>query len=216
MTDDDAQQENPEYYRIALRGEEGDYPALSDVALFLYHFNVLYDFSRLLVDPKYAEFKFAANSANRNFKRVEPGDRLAIESLRVQSPIALTVVILATPASAAALWVLTQAFEKIVNFPINRKNLKLQNESLELGNEKTKLESDKLRRELDSSAAHVPASLAESDGSFVSLLHIRNAAKPFGLVMEKLESSEIRIREFEITRVHTLPDKSRLSGDGNS
>ena len=216
MIDDDAQPENPEYYRIALRGEEGDYPALSDVALFLYHFNVLYDFSRLLVDPKYAEFKFAPNSANRNFRRVERDDRLAIESLRVQSPIALTVVILATPASAAALWAFTQAFEKIVNFPINRKNLKLQNESLELGNEKTKLENEKLRRELASSDAQAPYGLAESDDSFAFLLRSRNAERPFGLVTEKLEASEIRIREFEITRLHKLPDKNRSSGDGNS
>lgn len=209
MVADDRQAENHEYYEIAMQGEEGDYPALSEVALFLYHFNVLYEFSRLLVDPKYADFRFAHNSANRNFRRVEPGDRLAIESLRVQSPFALTVIILATPASAAALWALTQAFEKIANFPINRKNLRLQNESLDLGNEKTRLENEKLRRELISSDAQTPEGLAESDETFAIQLQSRNAAKPFGLVMEKLEASEIRIREFEITRLQKLPDKRR-------
>src|SRR5271169_907439 len=118
------------YFRIALSGEEGDYPALIDISSYLYDFNLLYEFSRLVVDPKYEGYKFSRFTGYRNAKRVLPDDRLEIESLRIESPIELVTIIAAVPAAAMTLWVLAQAFEKIANFRINRDILKLQRDNL--------------------------------------------------------------------------------------
>jgi hypothetical protein len=181
------------YFQIVLSGEEGDYPALLDISSFLYDFNLLYEFSRLIVDAKYAGYKFSRYSAYRNARRILSEDRLEIESLRVQSPIALIVIVVATPAAAAALWALTQALEKIANFPINREILRLQR--------------DKLRRELASSEGNVLPATPESDVAFREQLRIREADYYFGRVEDHLQDSPVHVKQIEITQVRELSAK---------
>lgn len=182
------------YFQIAVRGEEGDYPALVDISSFLYDLNLLYEFSRLIVDPKYEGYKFSRFSGYRNAKRVLPDDRLEIESLRVESPIALIAIVIATPVAAAALWALTQTFEKIANFPINRDILKLQR--------------DKLRKELESPHTNGgPQGMPESDVAFREQIRIREAEYYFDRVLGHLHNSPVHVREIEITRVRELAGK---------
>jgi hypothetical protein len=178
-----------------LRGEENAYPALIDISSFLYDFNLLYEYSRLIADPKYGRYKFTRFSAYRNGKRVWPDDRLEVESLRLESPLLLLAIIAAVPAGAAALLALTQAVEKIANFSLNRELLKLQVE--------------KLRKELDSAPASVPWEALESDSAFEEQLHIREADYYFDRVRRHQEESSIRIKELEITYVRELPPKQR-------
>jgi hypothetical protein len=83
------------YFQIAIRGEEGDYPALIDISSFLYDLNLFYEYVRIVVDPKYARYKFSRFSGYRNAKHVEWEDRLEIQSLRIDSPIELIIVIAA-------------------------------------------------------------------------------------------------------------------------
>jgi len=231
----DTSANNDGFFQIALRGEEGDYPALSDVAYFLYNVNVLYEFSRLIVDPKYEGYRFSNRSSNRHVTRILPADQLDVQSLRVQSPILLTVVLLATPVSATAIWVLSQAFEKIYNFPINRENLILTNDNLELknegifldneikrnelsrqsdvgdgiklANEKMRLENEKLRRELMSSAREDASGLPESDAPFNKMLGVREASRYFSRVTSDLGNSNVQIKEVEITHLRELPSR---------
>jgi hypothetical protein len=180
------------YFRIALRGEEGDYPALIDISSFFYDFNLLYEFSRLVVDPKYEGYKFSRYSGYRNAKRVFPDDRLEIESLRIESPIALIAIVVAVPAAAGALWAFTQAFEKIANFRINRDILKLQRESL--------------RKELQATPARA-SETPDTDATFQEQLHIREADYYFGRVERHLHDSPVRVKETEITQVRELSAK---------
>lgn len=97
-----------------------------------------------------------------------PDDRLEIESLHVESPIALITIVAAAPSAAVTLWVLTQAFEKIANFPLNREIFKLQ--------------LDKLQKELQTTPANVPLALPETDATFREQLHLREAEYYFGRV----------------------------------
>lgn len=181
------------YFRIALRGEEGDYPALIDISSYLYDFNLLYEFSRLVVDPKYEGYKFSRFSGYRNAKRVLPDDRLEIESLRIGSPIAIIAVVIALPAAASALLAFTQAFEKIANFRINRDILKLRRENL--------------RKELQAPPVEPPPELLGTDATFREQLHIREADYYFGRVERHLHDSVVRVKEIEITHVRELPAK---------
>ena len=181
------------YFRIALSGEEGDYPALIDISSYLYDFNLLYEFSRLVVDPKYEGYKFSRFSGYRNAERILPDDRLEIESLRIESPIAMITIVLALPAAAGALWAFTQAFEKIANFRINRDILKLQRENL--------------RKELPATPTSVPPEMPDSDATFREQLRIREADYYFGRVERHLHDSAVRVKEIEITHVRELPAK---------
>jgi hypothetical protein len=181
------------YFQISLRGEESDYPALTDISYLLYDFNLLYEFSRIIVDPKYEGYKFSRYSGYRNAKRVLLDDRLEVESLRVESPFLLITILIAAPAAIGTLWVLTQTLEKIVNFPINRDILKLQR--------------DKLRKELQSSDADGASAAPESEARFRERLRIREAEYYFGRVEQHLSASPISVREIEITQVRELPDK---------
>ena len=74
-------------------------PTLISISSYLYDFNLLYEFSRLVVDPKYEGYKFSRFSGYRNAKRVLPDDRLEIESVSIESPIAI-IAIDTTPYSA--------------------------------------------------------------------------------------------------------------------
>lgn len=178
------------------------FPAVTDISYLLYDFNLLYEFSRIIVDPKYEGYKFSRYSGYRNAKRVLPDDRLEVETLRVESPFLLTAILIAAPAAIGALWVLTQTLEKIVNFPINRDILKLQR--------------DKLRRELQSPDADVSSAPPESETRLREQLRIREAEYYFGRVEEHLRASPIRVREIEITHVSELPAKNRTRGNKNS
>lgn len=184
------------YFRLTLRGDEGGYPALNDISAFLYDFNLLYEFSRVVVDPKYGRVKLSRFSGYRNRKQLFPEDRLEIESLRIESPIALVAIVAAGPVVAATLWALTQTMEKIVKFSLNRDILKLQR--------------DKLKRELETSApSSVAPSLPESDAGFREQPHVREADRYFDRVGRRLEESSVHVKEIEITHVRELPSKRR-------
>jgi hypothetical protein len=183
------------FFRISLRGNEGDYPSLVEISSFLYDFNLLYEFSRMVVDPEYQGYKFSRYSGYRNAKRVSPDDQLEIESLRVESPIALIAVAVAVPAAAAALWAVVQTIEKIANFGVNRDILKLQRENL--------------RKQLDTTPANSRPELPESDEPFREQLRIREADYYFGRVERHLQDSQVRVREIEIAHVRVLNQKRR-------
>jgi hypothetical protein len=183
------------YFQIAVRGEEGDYPALIDISSFLYDFNLLYEFARIVVDPRYARYKFSNRSGYRNARRIDWEDRLEVETLRVESPIALIAVVAAVPAAATTLWALTQAVEKLANFRINRQILKLQR--------------DRLLAEAPKDSDSVLPEMSESDATFREQVRIREADYNFDRVEQHLQQNPVRVREIEITHVRELPAKRR-------
>jgi hypothetical protein len=183
------------YFELAVRGAEREYPTLIDVSSFLYDWNLLYEFSRIVVDPRYADFKFSRFSVDRGAKRIRPEDRLEVQRLRVESPIELITIVAAVSAVATTLWVMTQTVEKIANFRLNREHLELQR--------------DKLRKELHAGHDNVQAYLSEGDATFREQLRIREADRYFNRVERRLDDSPVRVKELEITRVWKLPAKPR-------
>jgi hypothetical protein len=216
MPNEDAPPNAPEYYQISLHGEEGDYPSLIDISSFLYDFNLLYEFSRLIVDPRYGDYRFSRYSGYRNARRIYPGDRLLVESLLVESPIALTVAVVLTVPSAAAIWALTQAFERIANFRINRDILRIQRDTAGIQRDILELQRDNLRRASASADASALLRLPETDQAFREQTRIREADYYFGRVEEHLRRGPVHIKEAEITAIRELPAKHNSSGDVRS
>jgi hypothetical protein len=121
-------------FRIRLQGAESPSPVFLDVVAFLYDFNLLYEVSRLAVDPRYRHFNFNSRWYYRAGRPLHDEDRLRLIALKHESPIDLVTIVGATFAAAGALWAVVQAIEKIANLPLARRKLVAEVEKLELEN----------------------------------------------------------------------------------
>lgn len=165
------------FFQLILHANEtDDYPAFSDVNYFLHDVNLLYEFSRVIVDPKYREYRFSRFFVYRNRRRIESGDQLRIQRLTQESPLEIAAVVAAVPAAATSLWILIQVFEKIANFSLNRDILKLTRE--------------KLRRDLaiPPISSNAPPELTYE--RFVEQVHVREAEYSYDKIEEHLRESD--------------------------
>lgn len=181
------------FFQLELRvNDTDDYPIFSDLNYFLLDLDLLYEFSRVMVDPKYAEYRFSRFFMYRNRRRVEPDDQLRIQRLTQESPLQLVAVVAAIPAAATAIWVVVQTWEKIANFQLNRDILKLNRE--------------KLRREL----ARPADAMAEVNyEQFVERVRMREAEYMYDRIEHHVAQNPIRIREIDVTYVRELPPKNK-------
>jgi hypothetical protein len=181
------------YYRIHLLAEDDDYPDIDQVSSFLYDFNLLYEFSRVVVDPTYSSYRFSRYSGFRNQKRVGEDDKLKLDLLSQGSPLELIALVTAIPASAAALWALTQTAEKIRNWSLNREILELTR--------------DKLLRDLQP-LANLDLPVYEQDpAQFREMVRRREADENFSLVENRLQQNQVRVRELSVTYESELSDE---------
>ncbi len=184
------------FFRIELRASEtDDYPTFSDIDYFLHDLNLLYEFSRVIVDPKYKDYRFSRFFAYRNRRRVEPDDQLRVQRLSHESPLEIAAVVIAGPSAATTIWILIQTFEKIANFSLNRDILKLTRE--------------KLRRELATHTTGSERVLEPDYDRFTEQVHIREAEYIYDKIEQHLGESPIRIRDVEATYIRELPPKKK-------
>jgi len=183
------------FFRTEFKADDSDdYPTFSDINYFLHDLNLLYEFSRVIVDPKYRGYHFSRFFAYRNRQRIDDSDQLRIERLRQESPLYIAAVAAALPATAATIWVLVQIFEKLANFGLNRDILKLNRE--------------KLRRELALPLPPNEASITQmTRESFTRQIHIREAEFIYDRIENHLRRNPIAIREIEVTYVTNLEKK---------
>jgi hypothetical protein len=180
------------YFRLSLRGDESDFPALIDVSSFLYDFNLLYEVARLATDEAYQDYAFSSPQVYYRFGRpLRDEDKLRIERLRHESPIALITVLVAAYAAIPAIWGLVQIMEKIVNFPLNRRKLRAEVEKLERENRE---------------AQHLPTiEIPENPEFFLRQLHLRGADEISERITDRLRQSSVRITEFDVEVVKRFP-----------
>src|SRR2546428_6779463 len=100
---------------IRLRAEDQQYPRLADVSALLYDVNLLYEFVRVIVDEKYAGYKFNRFSGFRNARRIDPRDQLFLYRLRKESPLYTVLLTLASYPAARAIKIVVETLERIVN-----------------------------------------------------------------------------------------------------
>ena len=184
------------FFQIELRASEGDdYPTFSDINYFLHDLNLFYEFSRVIVDPKYRDYRFSRFFAYRNRQRIEPDDQLRIQRLAQESPLEIAAIVAAGPSAATTIWILIQAFEKIANYSLSRDILKLTRE--------------KLRRELAGPGTPTDGAPEITYDRFTEQVHIREAEYTYGKIEQHLNDSPIRIREIEVKYVRELPPKKK-------
>jgi hypothetical protein len=179
---------------LHIRADAGQPPEISDVGLFLYDLDSLYEIVRLAFDPAYKTYRFSRFSLYRNGRPLVPGDKMTVRQLRLASPLEVTATIAAGAAAAAsvaaALWAFVQTVEKIYN-------LKLQRQKLEL-------EIERLRHE--TVQARLPLDLPEAAPDPDRVLRRRSASEPLETLMRRLAASRLRVIELDIELSQEDPD----------
>jgi hypothetical protein len=139
---------------ITFRGAERDEIEFRDIVNFLWDLNLVYEISRLAVDPRYRGVRITRQVFQRNGRPLYSEDRLRLIELSKESPLKLKLAIAAVPAAAAALWAIVQTAQTIENWPLQR--AKLEAEVL-----KTQLEVKKLYEEQHPPMLIVPDELKQ-------------------------------------------------------
>jgi hypothetical protein len=115
-------------YILKMRFLEESYPDLLDISSLLYDLELSHDYGVLLSEKLHWDYQFSRFFWYRKGRPIEAYNRVKAAKITKASPLELTLVI----ASVGALWVLLQIIEKVANWPLNRKKLRLETEKLEL------------------------------------------------------------------------------------
>ena len=115
-------------YILKMRFLDQSYPDLLDISSLLYDLELSHDYGVLLSEKQHWDFQFSRFFWNRKGRPIEPYYRVKAAKIIKTSPLELTLVI----ASVGALWVVLQIIEKVTNWPLNRKKLRLETEKLEI------------------------------------------------------------------------------------
>ena len=186
-------QDDQGYFRIAIRGTEGENLPLEVVTKFLYEFNLLYEMSRLVVDPRYEAYKITQATSSRVVHRLWENDKLYLEKLRVNSPLDLNLVLNATEVGLTAIGVVLTA----IGLRQNRSDRK-NNELLFSRQDAGSPEQD--NQEIVFADSGLQLRLPPpSDEGFREKLQIRKATKHFDRERSRLEESPERVEEVTIT-----------------
>jgi hypothetical protein len=185
--------------RISLTASQSSRPSLSDVALFIYDFDSLYEVSRLSLDPNYADYRFSRFALYRNGRPLKPKDRMRVDTIRLESPLELAATILAYSAAASsvlgALWLAIQLLEKISNFSLTRRKLALEVRQLE--------------RDLGLADGQVPSPSLQDPLDFFS----RREAVPYiDTLINRIARSPVVIKEIQLDVIH-IPDSQEPESD---
>jgi hypothetical protein len=128
--------------RLRILGADRAGIAAEQVGLFLFDFTVAFELFRRMVEERGAA-RLTNWDLYRGHRRVAPIERLAIERLRMESPIeVIATTITLTGVGIGAVWASIQAFERIYMLPLNRKKTELEIRKLE--HEVRRLESGTL------------------------------------------------------------------------
>jgi hypothetical protein len=180
---------------LRIRATAEKAPDISDVGLFLYDLDSLYEIVRLAFDPAYKAYRFTRFSLYRNGRPLEPRDKMIVHRLRLASPLEVTATIAAGAAAAAsvaaALWAFIQTVEKIYN-------IRLQREKLEL-------EVERLRHQ--TVQARLPLDLPEASSDPEKVLKRRAATEPLETLSKRLAASPLRVIDVEIEVTDMVPDE---------
>lgn len=180
----------------------------SDVGLFMYDFDSLYELLRLGLDPHYADFQFSRFVLYRDHRQLEYQDRMRVSTLSLRSPLEILtlipVLVGAVAGLAATVWALVQTIEKIRDRPFNR-------ETRELDIQMRRLEILKLIKDLGAegwdlspSDEHLETLLQNagvvlpSQEQVRQILESRNALRYVDMVSGRLSRSPVAPEEFRL------------------
>lgn len=136
--------------RLLIRGADPTPVAAEQVGLFLFDFTVAFEVFRSFVESGGAG-RVTNWDLYRGHRRVQPLERLAIQRLRMESPIeVVATAITLSGIGVGGLWAAVQAMERIYMLPLNRQKAELEIRKLEA--EVALLEGDYEPRQLGTAA----------------------------------------------------------------
>lgn len=192
MASTNRQGDDQGYFQISVRGTEGDNLPLEEVTKFLYEFNLLYEMSRLVVDPRYETYKITQATSSRVVNRLWVNDKLYLEKLSVNSPLDLNLILNATEVALTAIGVVLTA----VGLRQSRRGQRDNQVSFDR-HEAGIQESDNRATVL--ADAGIQLRLPPPDGDFREKLQIRKATKHFDREKTRLRESPVTVDEVTIT-----------------
>jgi hypothetical protein len=192
MSSANRQGDDQGYFRISVRGTEGDNLPLEEVTKFLYEFNLLYEMSRLVVDPRYEAYKITQATSSRVVNRLWVNDKLYLEKLSVNSPLDLNLILNATEVALTAIGVALTA----VGLRQSRRGQRDNQVSFDR-HEAGIQEPDNRATVL--ADAGIQLRLPPPDGDFREKLQIRKATKHFDREKMRLRENPVTVDEVTIT-----------------
>jgi len=140
---------NIQNIRLRMVFSEEEKPYLSNISSLLYDFELLHDYSLLISVEKYAYYKFSQRFWYRTGRPIEPNHKLRAAKIIKESPLTIELIMTGVAISSGALWAIAQVIDKIANWRLNRKKLKLQIKKLEREIEKSPQDEEKARLDLE-------------------------------------------------------------------
>jgi hypothetical protein len=149
--------------RLRIVGADRRGIPAEQVGLFLFDFSVAFELFRRVAERGDRD-RLTMWDLYRGHKRVQPIERLAVERLRMESPIEVIATSIAiTTAGIGGIWAAVQALERIYMLPLNRQKAELEVRKLELEVDRLELAEPTATRqrilpraEVERSARHRP------------------------------------------------------------
>jgi hypothetical protein len=135
--------EAPIFLRLVWAEDKNTGLSIPDVANALWNVELLYDFAVLLMHPAYQEFDLAHNFWASGVSAINDRHRLQVVAVDHHSPLAFIALIPIAAAGAGGIWAITQTFDKIANFRLNRKKLKADVRKAEADARRANADADK-------------------------------------------------------------------------
>ena len=203
-------------YQLKLIADERQiYPALADINYFLHDLNLLYEFTRVITDPKYAEFRLTRFFEYRNRERIERGDQLRVQRISKESPLEITLIVTAVGLTATLMGGLAPFAEfirSIYLLPIDLKitgvDLQLKQVDLQLKNADLRLKELEARK-LEAEVRHLERSAEISKSDRARVRHeIRTSYEAlYKKLQKRLRRNPIRVRDIGIAELPRLPER---------
>jgi regulator of replication initiation timing len=133
---------------IELQLRHPDQLPLVRVTSFLYDLALLHEYSVLVTDIEFSDYRFNPAFWRRNGRPLDDTQRLVVEALVLESPLRLRAGLRYSAAAMAALWVFIQAIDKLSVIDIHRQQVKAEVEHTIAETEKLRLESAEIRQRL--------------------------------------------------------------------
>ncbi len=122
-------------YVMTIKFQEEKEPYLLDISSMLYDLELAHDFSVILANSEtYKKYQFDRYFWYRKGRPLLKEHRIRVLKIVKQSPLLLEVVI----PSLGAIWILVQILDKVSNWRLNRKKLKLEVDKLQREEQESK------------------------------------------------------------------------------
>lgn len=179
-----------DYLKIKLTFTADKKPYLLDISSLLYDFELLHDLFLIIYADEYKYYKIANYFWYRKGRPIKREHRIKTLKIEEGSPLTVKIIVSLIFALSGAFWALIQAIERISNWNLNRKKLKLEVE---------KLEKERNIKFYEEQQAKI---------EFEKKLSEREAWGKFNELLKRLEANPLKLKDLEISHYKDTDEKN--------